>query len=53
MSLRGEHRVDMAQKKSACTIFGPRIARNEALFSLSFQPLICLPARCLLSDIVL
>ena len=53
LSLWGEHRVDMAQKKNACTVFGPWIARNQVFFSLSFLPLICLPARCLLSDTIL
>ena len=31
---QGECRVNMAQKKNAYTIFGPRIARNEAPFSV-------------------
>ena len=35
-----ECRVDMTQKRSACTIFGPQMARNEAPFSVFCQLLI-------------
>ena len=37
---QGVCRVDMAQKRSACTTSGPRLARTEEPFSVSCQPLI-------------
>ena len=50
---QGECRVDMAQKRSSCTIFGPRIAKNKAPFSVFCQLLIYPPTRCHLWRIVL
>ena len=37
---QGVCRVNMAQKRSACTVSGPRIARADEPFSVSCQPLI-------------
>ena len=51
--LQGECRVDMAQKMSACIIFGPRTARSEASFSGLYQLLIYLLTGCPLSRIAL
>ena len=38
---QGEYRVDMAQKRSTCTVSGPRIAKTEELSYVSFQLSIC------------
>ena len=43
----------MAQKMSAFIVFGPRIARNEAPFSILCQSLTYPLARCPLLGIVL
>ena len=38
---QGECRVGTTQRRSACTVSGPRIARAEELSFVSFQLLIC------------
>ena len=48
-----ECKVDTAQKRSVCTIFGPRIARNEVPFFILCQLLTYPLAKCPLSRIVL
>ena len=48
-----ECKEDMAQKKSACTIFGLQIARNETPYSILCQLLIYPLTICPLSRIVL
>ena len=45
--------VGMAQKRSVCTIFGPRIARTKGPFSVPCQFMISPQARYLPSRIVL